>query len=226
MCRYNIPMKTAVFSTKAYDRQFLHPAASKAGHELVFLESRLTPETAVLAQGFPAIFSFVNDALTADVLGRLASGGTKFVALRCAGFNQVDLEACNKLGVLVARVPAYSPFAVAEHAVGMMLTLNRKFHKAYNRVREGNFAIDSLLGFDMHGKTVGIVGTGKIGAVTARILAGFGCRILLYDVVENDECSPLGRYVTLEELYAESDIISLHCPLTLQTYHMMGRAAV
>jgi D-lactate dehydrogenase len=226
MCHYNTAMRTAVFSTKAYDRQFLQPAAAKAGQELVFLEPRLTPETAVLAQGFPAICSFVNDGLTAEVLGRFASGGTKFVALRCAGFNQVDLEACRKLGLRVARVPAYSPFAVAEHAVGMMLTLNRKFHKAYNRVREGNFAIDNLLGFDMHGKTVGIVGTGKIGAITARILAGFGCRILLYDVVENDECRPLGRYVALEELYAESDIISLHCPLTLQTYHMIGRAAI
>jgi D-lactate dehydrogenase len=223
---YNPAMRTAVFSTKNYDRQFLQPAAQKAGHELIFFEPRLTAETAVLARGFAAICSFVNDALGAAVLERVAEGGTKFLALRCAGFNQVELEACKRLGLRVARVPAYSPYAVAEHAVGMMLALNRKFHKAYNRVREANFAIDGLLGFDMHGKTVGVVGTGKIGAVIARILAGFGCKILLYDVFENDECRALGRYVPLEELYGECDIITLHCPLTLQTYHMISKAAI
>src|SRR6267142_297284 len=219
-------MRVAVFSTKSYDRQFLQPAAERAGHELVFLEPRLTTETAVLAQGFPAICSFVNDYLDAKVVEALAAAGTKLVALRCAGFNQVDLEACRRFGLRVARVPTYSPYAVAEHAVGMMLALNRKFHKAYNRVREGNFAIDGLLGFDMHGKTVGIVGTGKIGAVTARIVAGFGCRVLLYDVMPNEECRPLGRYVPLEELLAESDIIPLHCPLLLQTYQMISCAAI
>lgn len=219
-------MKTAVFSTKAYDRQFLQPAAERSGHELHFLEPRLTPETAILARGFSAICSFVNDALSAEVVDHIAEGGTKYVALRCAGFNQVDLEACRKANLRVARVPAYSPYAVAEHAIGMMLALNRKFHKAFSRVREGNFAIDNLLGFDMHGKTVGIVGTGKIGAIAARILAGFGCRILLYDVIENDECRKLGNYVALEELYAAAGIITLHCPLTLQTYHMINRAAI
>lgn len=219
-------MRTAVFSTKSYDRQFLAPAAQAAGHELVFFEPRLTPETAPLARGFPAICSFVNDGLSGAALERIAEGGTKFVALRCAGFNQVDLEACRRLGIRVARVPAYSPYAVAEHTVGMMLTLNRKYHKAYNRVREGNFAIDNLLGFDMHGKTVGVIGTGKIGAITARLLAGFGCRMLFYDVAENDECRSLGRYVPLDELYAEADIITLHCPLTRQTQHIIGRAAI
>jgi D-lactate dehydrogenase len=219
-------MKTAVFSTKSYDRQFLQPAAEKAGQELVFLEPRLTPETAVLARGFPAICSFVNDLLTGEVLRQLVEGGTKFVALRCAGFNQVDLEACRQHNVRVARVPAYSPFAVAEHAVGMMLTLNRKFHKAYNRVREGNFAIDSLLGFDMHGKTVGVIGTGKIGTITARILAGFGCKLLLYDVFENDDARSIGTYVPLAELYAASDIITLHCPLTPDTQHVINQAAI
>jgi D-lactate dehydrogenase len=219
-------MKTAVFSTKSYDRQFLQPAAEKAGHELVFLEPRLTPETAVLARGLPAICSFVNDYLSGEVLGQLSKGGTKFVALRCAGFNQVDLEACSRLGVRVARVPAYSPHAVAEHAVGMILTLNRKFHKAYNRVREGNFAIDSLLGFDMHGKTVGVIGTGKIGTITARILAGFGCQLLFYDVFENDEARSIGKYVPLPELYTASDIISLHCPLTKETQHLIDHAAI
>jgi len=221
-----MPMKTAVFSTKNYDRHFLQLAAAAAGHELTFLEPRLTPATAVLAKGYPAICSFVNDGLTAEVLAMLALGGTRFVALRCAGFNQVDLDACSKLGVRVARVPAYSPYAVAEHTVGMMLTLNRKFHKAYNRVREGNFAIDSLLGFDMHGKTVGVIGTGKIGAIAARILHGFGCRILMYDVFENDECRQIGRYVALDELYRQSDIVTLHCPLTPETSHVINRDAI
>jgi D-lactate dehydrogenase len=219
-------MRVAVFSTKNYDRQFLQPAAAAAGHELLFLEPRVTLETALLAHGFPAICSFVNDYLDAPVLARIAEGGTKFIALRCAGFNQVDLAACHKLGLRIARVPAYSPYAVAEHAVGMMLALNRKFHKAFNRVREGNFAIDGLLGFDMNGKTAGVIGTGKIGASTARILAGFGCKLLFHDVMQNVQCAALGHYVSLEELLGQSDIITLHCPLLLQTYHMINRAAI
>jgi D-lactate dehydrogenase len=219
-------MRTAVFSTKSYDREFLEPAAHTAGHELVFFEPRLARETTVLAHGFPAICSFVNDFLTPDVLRVLARGGTKYIALRCAGFNQVDLSACRELGLRVARVPAYSPYAVAEHTVGMMLALNRKFHKAFNRVREGNFAIDSLLGFDMHGKTVGVVGTGKIGTVTAGILKGFGCDVLLYDVNESDACRTLGRYVPLPELLAQSDIITLHCPLTPQTKHVINQDSI
>lgn len=219
-------MRTAVFSTKPYDREFLQLAAASAGHELHYLEPRLTPQTVVLARGFPAICSFVNDSLPATILQALADGDTRFVVLRCAGYNQVDLEACQKLGIRVARVPAYSPYAVAEHAVGMMLTLNRKFHKAYNRVREGNFAIDGLLGFDMHGKTVGIVGTGKIGAVTAGILKGFGCEILLNDVVENPSCRGLGTYLPFNELFAACDIITLHCPLTPETHHIIDAAAI
>jgi D-lactate dehydrogenase len=219
-------VRVAVFSAKSYDRQFLEPAAKAAGHDLVFLDARLTPETTVLAHGFPAICSFVNDPLTADTLKALADGGTKFIALRCAGYNQVDLDACHKLDLRVARVPAYSPHAVAEHAIGMMLALNRKYHKAFNRVREGNFAIDGLVGFDMHGRTVGVIGTGKIGAIAATILAGFGCQLLFYDVYQNPDCPRIGRYVSLEELLAASDIITLHCPLSLQTYHLIGRAAI
>lgn len=219
-------MRVAVFSAKNYDRQFLAPAAAVASHELTFLDTRLTPETVSLAVGFPAICSFVNDYLTAELLEQLARGGTKHIALRCAGFNQVDLEASHRLGFRIARVPAYSPYAVAEHAVGLMLALNRKFHKAFNRVREGNFAIDGLLGFDMHGRTVGVVGTGKIGACAARIVAGFGCNLLFYDVMQNPECLPLGRYVSLDQLMAESDIITLHCPLTPQTNHLIGAAAI
>jgi D-lactate dehydrogenase len=219
-------MRTAVFSTKNYDRQFLQPAATATGHELVFFEPRLNIETAPLASSFPAICSFVNDQLNAEVLNHLVAGGTKFIALRSAGFNNVDLDACHKLGFRVARVPAYSPDAVAEHAVGLMLALNRKYHKAYNRVREGNFAIDGLLGFDMRGRTVGIVGTGKIGACAARILTGFSCQLLFYDVHQNQDCLPLGRYVSLEDLLSQSDIITLHCPLSPQTYHMINRAAI
>jgi len=219
-------VRTAVFSTKTYDRQFLEPAAKKSGHELAFFEPRLEAETAVLASGFPAICSFVNDALDAPILETLSRSGTKFIALRCAGFNQVDLQAGERLGLRVARVPAYSPYAVAEHAVGMMLALNRKYHKAFNRVREGNFAIENLLGFDMHGKTAGVVGTGKIGAVAARILAGFGCQVLLFDVMPNDECRAFGRYVPLDELLAAADIITLHCPLTRETNHMICTSAI
>jgi D-lactate dehydrogenase len=219
-------VRTAVFSTKSYDRHYLEPAAARSGHELVFFEPRLTPATAVLARGFSAICSFVNDALTAEVLADLAAGGTRFVALRCAGFNQVDLEAAAKQAMRVARVPAYSPYAVAEHTVGMMLALNRKYHKAYNRVREGNFAIDGLLGFDMHGRTAGVIGTGKIGAIVAQLLAAFGCRVLLYDVQENPECQGVGRYVPLDELLQASEIITLHCPLMPATRHLVSRASI
>ncbi|MCI0360851.1 MAG: 2-hydroxyacid dehydrogenase [Planctomycetaceae bacterium] len=219
-------MRTAVFSTKSYDRQFLAPAAQAAGHMLTFLEPRLSPQTAVLAREFPAICSFVNDYVTAEVLEILAAGGTKFVALRCAGFNQIDLEAAGRVGIRVARVPAYSPHAVAEHAIGMMLALNRKFHKAFNRVREGNFALEGLLGFDMHGKTAGVVGTGKIGAIVAQLLACFGCDVLLYDVVQNAECAAVGRYVTLPELWARCDIVTLHCPLTPATEHLIDARSI
>jgi D-lactate dehydrogenase len=219
-------VRTAVFSTKSYDRHYLEPAAARSGHELVFFEPRLTPATAVLALGFSAICSFVNDALTAEVLADLAAGGTRFVALRCAGFNQVDLEAAAKHAIRVARVPAYSPYAVAEHTVGMMLALNRKYHKAYNRVREGNFAIDGLLGFDMHGRTAGVIGTGKIGAIVAQLLAAFGCRVLLYDVQANPECQGVGRYVPLDELLQASEIITLHCPLMPATRHLVSRASI
>lgn len=219
-------MRVAVFSTKPYDRQFLAPAAKQAGHEMAFFEPHMTAATAVMARGFPAVCSFVNDYLDDGLLESLAAGGTRFIALRCAGYNQVDLGAAGRIGIRVARVPAYSPYAVAEHTVGLMLAVNRKFHKAYNRVREGNFAIDSLLGFDMYGKTVGIIGTGKIGAVAARILAGFGCQLLLFDVQENPECREVGRYVPLDELIATADIITLHCPLTPQTTHLICAATI
>jgi len=215
-------MKIAVFSTKPYDREFLSGSNAGRGNELHYFEPALAQETARLAEGFPTVCVFVNDRLDAEVLETLAGGGTRLIALRCAGFNNVDLEATERLGIRVVRVPAYSPYSVAEHAVGMMLTLNRKFHKAYNRVREGNFSLDGLLGFDFHGRTAGIVGSGKIGVCTARILAGFGCRILTHDPYENPEMKGLGgRYVSLDELLAESDIVTLHCPLTPQSHHLV-----
>ena len=182
--------------------------------------------TSVLADQFPAVCVFVNDQLDALVLAELARQGTRLIALRCAGFNNVDLAAARDLDMTVVRVPAYSPYAVAEHTVGLILSLNRKIHRAYNRVRDGNFALDGLLGFDLHGRTVGLIGTGQIGAVTANILNGFGCSLLAYDPYPNPACEAIGvRYVPLAELLAESDIITLHCPLTPETHYLInGRA--
>ena len=220
-------MRIAVFSTKNYDREFFDAANVERRHELVYFAPRLSEETALLAAGFPAVCAFVQDRLSRAVLTTLAAGGTRLVALRCAGFNNVDLPAAAELGLTVVRVPAYSPYAVAEHAVALMLTLNRKTHRAFNRVREGNFALEGLLGFDLYGRTVGIVGTGQIGGVLARIMHGFGCKLLGHDRRTNPDCEALGmRYVPLEELLAQSDIVSLHCPLTPETRHLIDDAAV
>jgi D-lactate dehydrogenase len=220
-------MRVAVFSTKSYDRESLAAANSGGRHQLTFLDPRLTIESVKLAAGFDAVCSFVNDPLSADVLEALQGGGTRLIALRCAGFNQVDLAAAGRLGLTVVRVPAYSPYAVAEHAVGMILALNRKFHKAYNRVREGNFSLEGLLGFDLNGRTVGVIGTGKIGEVVVRILRGFGCDVLCYDVRTNSACEAAGaRYLELADLFSASDIITLHCPLTPQTHHLINQDAL
>jgi len=159
-------------------------------------------------------------------LKAIAAGGTKLIALRCAGFNNIDLAVAKELGITVVRVPAYSPYAVAEHTVGLILTLNRKFHRAYARVREGNFSLDGLLGFDLHDRTVGIIGTGRIGAITAQILHGFGCQILAYDKYPNPDCKAIALYVDLPELFNKSDIISLHCPLTPETHHLINAEAI
>jgi len=220
-------MKVAVFSTKPYDRRFFMADPGAENHTFDFLPYRLTAETAALAHGYPAVCVFVQDAVDRAAMVTLANGGTRIVALRCAGFNNVDLAAAAELGITVVRVPAYSPFAVAEHAVALMMTLNRKTHRAYHRVREGNFALEGLLGFDVHGRTVGIVGTGQIGAGVARIMHGFGCKLLAFDVHPNPECVALGaKYCSLAELYAGSHIISLHCPLTPQTFHMINTPAI
>jgi D-lactate dehydrogenase len=220
-------MRVAVFSTKPYDERSLAAANTSFGHELEFLEPRLTPATAPLAAGFPAVCAFVNDQLNDAVLDVLAKGGTRLIALRSAGFNHVDLHAAARLGLTVARVPAYSPYAVAEHAVALTLALNRKLHRAYARVRDGNFSLDGLLGFDVHGSTVGVIGTGRIGLVFARIMRGFGCTLLAYDPYPNTEALDLGaRYVDLPELFAASDIIALHSPLTADTHHLIDDAAL
>jgi D-lactate dehydrogenase len=219
-------MQIAVFSTKPYDEQFLAPAARAMGHELRFLEPRLTLETCPLANGSPVVCAFVNDELHSVVLESLHHRGVRLIALRCAGFNNVDLPAAEALGIQVARVPAYSPYSVAEHTIGLILALNRKLHRAYNRVRDGNFSIDGLLGFDLHGRTAGVIGTGKIGAIVARLLHAFGCEMLLHDVRENPELRDVGRYVSTEELLERSDIISLHCPLVPTTHHLIDDDAV
>lgn len=219
-------MKVAVFSTKEYDRQFLEVANYDHEHELVFFEVQLNRNTASLANRYPAVCIFVNDVADAATLEILASHGTGLIALRSAGFNHVDLKAAAKLGMRVVRVPAYSPFAVAEHVVAMIQTLNRKTHRAYNRVREGNFSLEGLLGFDLHGRTVGIVGTGKIGQIFAQIMKGFGCRVLGYDLFKNPAFEAVGKYVDLPDLLSQSDIISLHCPLTPETYHLINAKAI
>jgi D-lactate dehydrogenase len=220
-------MRIAFFSTHAFDRQFFDEANRTHRHDIHYLEARLTPATCALAAGTPAVCAFVNDDLHADVLTALHSGGVRLIALRSAGFNHVDLPKALDLGLTVARVPAYSPHAVAEHTVAMMLSLNRKIHRSHARVREGNFSLDGLLGFDMQGRTVGLVGTGKIGTVVARILTGFGCRLLAYDVAVNPECADIGvHYRSLEDLWEQSDIITLHAPLTGDTRHMVDATAI
>ena len=219
-------MNVAIFSAKKYDREFLN-AANASGHQLRFFEPHLNEETAGLATGFDAVCVFVNDQVNAAVIAKLHSLGIRLIALRCAGYNNVDLAAATKHGITVVRVPAYSPYAVAEHSIALILALNRKVHRAYNRVREGNFALDGLVGFDMSGKTVGVIGTGQIGTVVAKILTGFGCPTLAFDPIPNPTCRSLGvRYVELNELLAQSDVISLHCPLTLENKYIINDAAI
>ena len=222
-------MDITVFSSKSYDRQFLDAAASSSPtpHRLTYVEARLTPETAPLAKGAGAVCTFVNDQLNADAIGELKRLGVRLIVLRAAGYNNVDLPAAKRCGITVARVPAYSPEAVAEHAVALMLTLDRNTHRAYARVREGNFALEGLLGFNLHGKTVGIVGTGRIGALLARIMSGFGCHVLANDLTPNPDCVALGvEYTDVTTLLSRSDIVSLHCPLTPDTHHMIDATAI
>ncbi|MGJ8671325.1 2-hydroxyacid dehydrogenase [Rubritalea sp.] len=210
-------MKVAFYSAKEYDQELFGTHSDE--FNFLFLKNHLREETAALAHGYDAVCVFVNDELNRVVLEALHKGGVRIVVLRCAGFNNVDIEAADALGIEVARVPAYSPNAVAEHAVAMLLTLNRKTHRAYNRVREGNFELNGLLGFDLVGKTVGVFGTGKIGLIFARIMKGFGCEVIVYDPYPSEEAK-LYRLVDKETLFAESDVVSLHCPLMKETQHL------
>ncbi|CAM2148133.1 2-hydroxyacid dehydrogenase homolog [Pararobbsia alpina] len=226
-------MRMMLFSCRPYDIESFRRAqedglpAGFGDIELTFRETRLDETTAVLADGADVVCPFVNDVVNAAVIRRLSAGGTRFLALRSAGFNHVDVDAATEAGITVARVPAYSPYAVAEHAVGMILTLNRKLHRANNRTRESDFSLNGLLGFDLHEKTVGVVGTGTIGRVFARIMASFGMTVLAYDPFEHPDIVALGgRYVTLDALLAQSDVVSLHCPLLASTRHLINASSL
>ncbi len=217
-------MKITFFSAKPYDREFFDRLNKSFGFELEYFETHLGPHIIKAVDNTDAVCVFVNDKLDAQVLGELSLKGVKVVALRCAGFNNVDLEAAKKYGIKVCRVPAYSPEAVAEHAVAMLLTLNRKTHKAYNRVRDQNFSLNGLMGFNVNGKTIGVLGTGNIGTSFCKIMIGFGCKVIASDVFPNQELVKLGvSYVTKEELFKSADILSLHCPLNESTQHIINK---
>ena len=219
-------LNIAFFSSKSYDEKSFELAKGELDAEFHFHDFRLTTTTAKMAHDNEVVCAFVNDDLSRDVLEILAKGGTKLIAMRCAGFDKVDLDAAKEFGLQVVRVPAYSPESVAEHTVGMMMCLNRKLHKAYQRTRDANFSLEGLVGFNFHGKTVGVIGSGKIGLATMRILKGLGMNILCYDPYPNPLAVELGaKYVELDELYQESDVISLHCPMSKENYHLLDATA-
>ena len=222
-------MHIAFFSAQPYEKPFFEEAlaSSNSSHTLTYFKTTLDEQTAILAADFDAICCFVQDKINSNVLKQLAQGRVKLIALRCAGFNNVDLQAAKDLNLTVVRVPQYSPHAVAEYAVALLLTLNRKLHRAYHRTRESDFSLHGLLGFDLVKKTVGVIGTGNIGQVFARIMLGFGCKVIAYDVAPNKECEAMGVvYVSLAHLLQTSNIISLHCPLTPDTHHLINAKAI
>jgi D-lactate dehydrogenase len=221
-------MDIAFFSTKEWVRDAFDAANEAHRFDLTYYEPRLGHDTARLAVGHDAVCAFVNDDLSAPVIDQLADAGVRIVAMRCAGYNNVDIEHVHKRGLHVVRVPAYSPHAVAEHTLGLILALNRRYHRAYWRVRDGNFALDGLMGFDLNGKTVGVVGTGRIGRVLVGLFCGFGCTLLVYDKFPDETWAAEAgaEYVGLDRLYSESDIITLHCPLTDETHHMINHATI
>lgn len=220
-------MKIAFFSTKSYDRTHFKPEVETSGHDITFFEDALSLQTATLVSGYDAVCIFVNNPMDEPLIAKIAELGIEVIALRSAGFNHVDLKACEKHGLSVYRVPAYSPEAVAEHTVALILTLNRKTHKAYNRVRENNYSLEGLAGFNLHGKTVGVIGTGTIGTAFCKIMVGFGCRVIAFDPYENEEVRDIGgTYTEFEELIKTADIISLHCPLIPQTRHMIDKESI
>ncbi len=219
-------MEVAFFSTKSYDREFFDEANKTFGFKITYFDIPLNEDTAAITPEGSVVCSFVNDAIDRPVVEVLRTKKVPLIALRCAGFNQVDLKAVHDAGIRVVRVPAYSPHAVAEHALALLLALNRKTHKAYNRIREGNFSLERLTGFDIFGKTAGVIGTGKIGTVFANIMMGLGCRVIAYDPYPNKELTNKGiEYFSLKHILRQSDIISLHCPLTPQTHHIINADA-
>ena len=221
-------MKITLFGTQPYDRESFDRIRDAYGFDICYHRSHLNANNVALAQGSDAVCIFVNDTADAETIRQLAGMGVKLIALRCAGFNNVDLNAAARYGIPVVRVPAYSPHAVAEHAVALMLALNRKIHRAYWRTRDGNFSLHGLMGFDMHGKTAGIIGTGQIAKILIRILKGFGMNILAYDPYPDKRfAEETGiTYTTLDNLYARSDIISLHCPLTPETEYLINADSI
>ena len=219
-------MKIAVFSTKSYDKVYLERHKAKSKHTFTYFETDLNADTTNLTIGFEAVCVFVNDKVNKETLENLSKNGIKLIALQCAGFNNVDVKAAQEKNIKVVRVPAYSPEAVAEHAVAMILTLNRKTHKVYNRVRESNFSLENLTGFNLHGKTIGVIGTGQIGIAFCKIMLGFGCKVIAYDLKKSDKLISKGvDYQSIDEVLKNSDIISLHCPLTKETHHLFDKSA-
>ena len=220
-------MNIALFTAKSYDKHYFDQQLSDTDHKITYYEDALSTDTAALTRGYDAVCVFVNNIIDRETIEMIADFGVKVIALRAAGCNNIDLDAAKDVGLQVFRVPAYSPDAVAEHTAALILTLNRKTHKAYNRVRENDFSLEGLTGFNIHGKTVGIIGTGKIGTAFCRIMKGFGCSVNAYDPYENDEVKEMGgKYMELDELLAKSHIISLHCPLMPKTRHMIDKKAI
>ncbi|TXD50812.1 MULTISPECIES: 2-hydroxyacid dehydrogenase [unclassified Polaribacter] len=220
-------MNLAVFSTKPYDKEYFEKFKNDYTISIAYFETSLQPSTTKLTKEFDAVCVFVNDTINKKTIETLAKNGIKLIALRCAGFNNVDLNACKENNIKVVRVPAYSPEAVAEHAIALILTLNRKTHKAYNRVREGNFSLTNLIGFNLNKKVIGVIGTGKIGASFCKIAKGFGSEVVAYDIYKNQELEENGvQYVSLEELFNKSDVISLHCPLNEHTKHIVDKTSI
>ncbi|MDF2157339.1 2-hydroxyacid dehydrogenase [Algoriphagus sp. CAU 1675] len=220
-------MRIAFFSAKSYDRKSFDRFRKDFAHEITYFDTKLDQQSATLAQGYPCVCSFVNDYLDKPTLQKLSKAGIKLIALRCAGYNQVDIKAAKQLGIKVVRVPAYSPEAVAEHAFALILTLSRKTHKAFNRVRENNFSLEGLTGFNLFGKTIGVIGTGAIGTAFCRIALGFGCKVIAFDLFENEELKKRGvQYMGLNEVFMNSDILSLHCPLTTETHHLINERSI
>jgi D-lactate dehydrogenase len=220
-------MKVAMFSSKGYDRAFFDRSNVEYEHELTYFDTSLNPSTTNLTKGFEAVCLFVNDKVDKETIAQLSDNGVKLIALRCAGFNNVDLQAALEKNIKVVRVPSYSPQAIAEHTIALILTLTRKTHKAYNRLKEGNFSLEKLMGFNLYHKTIGVIGTGKIGTAFCKIMLGFGCKVVAYDIEESKEIKDSGiEYKTLNEVLQESDIISLHCPLTPKTHYLLNSESI